>query len=126
MNISVIISSLLSGLLGSMGLGGGTVLIIYLVNFLGTEQLRAQGINLIMFIPCALISVINYCKSGLIKLRPLTGFILLSLAGAAAGYVIVKQIPSALLGKLFGGLLVIFGLRELFSKSEKKTDGKTS
>ena len=50
MNISALLAGLFSGILGSMGLGGGGILIIYLSLFTATEQLKAQGINLIFFI----------------------------------------------------------------------------
>ena len=50
MDFAVIVSSLLSGLLGVMGFGGGSVLIIYLTSFLHMEQRQAQGINLVFFI----------------------------------------------------------------------------
>ena len=45
-----IIAGFLSGLIGSMGFGGGGVLIIYLVVFANIPQLQAQGINLIFFV----------------------------------------------------------------------------
>ena len=60
MNISALLAGLLSGILGSMGLGGGGVLIIYLTLFTDTEQLTAQGINLLFFIPTAIIAVVIY------------------------------------------------------------------
>ena len=45
-----IIAGLLSGIIGAMGLGGGAVLLIYLSLIKGTDQLKAQGINLLFFI----------------------------------------------------------------------------
>ena len=67
MNIAALLAGLFSGILGSMGLGGGGVLIIYLSLFTETEQLKAQGINLLFFIPIAAASVIIYSLKGLIK-----------------------------------------------------------
>ena len=49
MNIGALLAGLFSGIIGGMGLGGGAVLIIYLTVFKNTEQLRAQGINLLFF-----------------------------------------------------------------------------
>ena len=60
MNILALLAGLLSGIIGAMGLGGGAVLIIYLSLFTETEQLTAQGINLLFFIPTALLAVIIY------------------------------------------------------------------
>lgn len=117
MDLYMIISSLLAGIFGSMGLGGGSVLIIYLANYLGLPQKQAQGINLIFFIPCALLSVITYIKSGMVSLRrtlPITFFAVL---GAIAGFIILNFIPTDILSKLFGGFLVAFGLVQLFKKA---------
>ena len=116
MDLYMIISSLLAGLLGSMGFGGGSVLIIYLVNFLGLAQKQAQGINLVFFIPCALLSVITYKKRGMVKIRrtlPVTAF---AIAGSVVGFVILNYIPTYILSKLFGFFLLAFGIRQMFRK----------
>ena len=60
MNMGALLAGLLSGIIGGMGLGGGVVLIIYLTVFLDTPQLKAQGINLLFFIPIAITAVIIY------------------------------------------------------------------
>ncbi len=114
MDLAIIISSFLSGVLGSMGLGGGSVLIIYLTSFLALEQKKAQGINLVFFIPIAILSVILYRKEKLITPSEIKPVIFPSLLGAAAGFILLSFIPASLIAKLFGALLVIMGLRQLF------------
>ena len=112
----MIVSSLRAGLLGSMGYGGGSVLIIYLVNILSLPQKQAQGINLVFFIPCALLSVIFYKSRGMVKIRqtlPVTAF---AIIGAVAGFMLLNFIPTHMLSKLFGGFLLIFGIWQLFRK----------
>ena len=69
MNIAALLAGLFSGILGAMGLGGGAVLIIYLTLFTETDQLTAQGINLLFFIPCALLAVTIYAFKRKIKWR---------------------------------------------------------
>ena len=116
MDLYMIISSLLAGILGSMGFGGGSVLIIYLVNILALPQKQAQGINLIFFIPCALLSVITYQKHGMLKIRrtlPITAFAIL---GSVVGFIILNYIPAFILSKLFGGFLLVFGVWQMFKK----------
>ena len=98
-----------------MGLGSGAVLIIYLTVFLHFEQTKAQGINLLFFIPCAIYSIINYSRHGMIEKKPLSRLVLSGIVGAAAGYTVLKLIPSHMLGKLFGGFLILLALKELFS-----------
>lgn len=55
----------LTGVFASMGLGGGMVLIVYLTVFAGFSQLAAQGINLVFFIPIAIISLVLHTKTSL-------------------------------------------------------------
>lgn len=51
----LILGGLVGGIIGGMGMGGGTLLIPILTIFLGIEQKNAQAINLIAFIPMAVI-----------------------------------------------------------------------
>ena len=63
----LILAGFLAGIFGAMGLGGGSVLIIYLTVFAGVKQLAAQGINLIFFLPTAAVAVFVYSKKRIIK-----------------------------------------------------------
>lgn len=119
MNIITCLVSFLSGLAGSMGLGGGTVLILYLTQLEQINQKTAQGINLLFFLPYAVYSVISYKKMGLIHSPTVKKLIFSSLTGALAGYMIIGRIQTDLLTKLFGAFLIILALREFFSKDEK-------
>ena len=56
----------LSGMLGGMGMGGGTILIPALTIILGVEQHVAQATNLIAFLPMALFSLKSHKDSGLL------------------------------------------------------------
>lgn len=110
------IAAFLSGLLGSMGFGGGSVLIIYLTLFAETDQLTAQGINLLFFIPCAAASVIINIKNKLVKYRVGVYVILGGVLGVAVGTLAVGLIKTDLLSRLFGGFIFIIGLITLFQK----------
>ncbi len=114
------IAAFLSGLLGSMGFGGGSVLIIYLTLFANTDQLTAQGINLLFFIPCAILSVIINIKNKLVKYKVGAYLILGGAVGIAVGAFAVKSIDKSLLSKLFGGFIFIIGLITLFQKPQTK------
>ena len=58
------IAGILSGIIGAMGIGGGGILIIYLTLFADMEQMAAQGINLLFFIPCAVVALIIHIRKG--------------------------------------------------------------
>lgn len=117
MDIYMIISSFISGLLGAMGFGGGSVLIIYLTSFLAYGQKQAQGINLVFFIPCALLSVITYKKNHMIDFKRTLPVTLWATLGAVIGFLILGYIPTELLSKIFGGFLLGLGVFQLFGKA---------
>ncbi len=116
MNIFTVIASFVSGLLCSMGFGGGSVLIIFLTSFMNINQKQAQGINLFFFIPCALYSVVKYKKEKLIDMKLIKPFIICGLIGVGIGYGIINLIPAVFLRKIFGAFLLAMGIKDLFSK----------
>ena len=115
MNLSVIISSFLSGLLGAMGFGGGAVLIIYLTNFLSVAQKEAQGINLLFFVVTGLTAVIINSKNRLTDKKSLIKLLPVALTGLITGYLLLPIIETEVLRRLFGGVLTVLGIRELFA-----------
>ena len=55
----------ITGVLSGFGVGGGTLLLIWLTAFEGLEQTQAQGINLIYFLPCAALALVSHVRNGL-------------------------------------------------------------
>lgn len=117
---SALLAGLFSGILGAMGLGGGSVLIIYLSLFTDTNQLMSQGINLLFFIPTAIAAVIVYAVKRQIKWKTVFKVALWGLLGAAVGIYFADLLGGNITSKLFGGLLIIMGLSEIFRKKGKK------
>lgn len=118
MTIWNIIASLASGILGAMGFGGGGILIIYLTQIRKYEQKKSQGMNLIFFIPSAVTALFIHFKNHLIKIRKILPFLLSALPGVALGLYLTTIISGSFLSKIFGIILIIMGLRELFSKQK--------
>lgn len=121
MTLPMIISSFFSGILGSMGLGGGTVLVVYLTYFRYMAQLKAQGINLVCFIPIATFAVIVYGRQKLTDRRVILPLIIYGILGAIAGFTILEMLPEGILGKLFGGFLIVLSVKEFFGNRKVKT-----
>lgn len=121
MNIGALLAGLFSGIIGGMGLGGGAVLIIYLTVFKDIEQLHAQGINLIFFIPIALTAVIIYAFKKQIKWSITVPIAAGGILGAAAGFFLTDIIGGSFTAKLFGGFLILLGIKEIFSKNKTKS-----
>ena len=115
-----IAASFLGAVIGALGMGGGSVLIIYLTAYLGLEQLTAQGINLVFFLPVAVVALISHHRHGLIKWKVALPCAAVGLVGVYFGQMIAMQMGSELLQKLFGGFLLVIGVREVFVKKPQK------
>ena len=109
----------LTGIFASMGLGGGMVLIVYLTVFAGFSQLVAQGINLVFFIPIAIISLVLHTKNKLVEWKKAVPAVLWGTAAVIISAWLANRIEQSLLSKAFGIFLILMGLKELFFKSEK-------
>ena len=64
-----VLFGLLGGIIGGMGMGGGTLLIPLLTIFLSIEQKTAQSINLLAFIPMALVALIIHFKNKMVMTK---------------------------------------------------------
>ena len=120
MNIFVIIASFLAGALSGMGLGGGGILLVFLTAFSSIDQLTAQGINLIFFLPTGLVAVIVYAIKKQIEWKIVLKMWLYGVIGAFGGYFIARAIENQYLSKIFAVFLIIFGIIILFSKEKNK------
>lgn len=109
----------LTGIFASMGLGGGMVLIVYLTVFAGFSQLVGQGINLVFFIPIAIISLVLHTKNKLVEWKKAVPAFLWGTAAVIISAWLANRIEQSLLSKAFGIFLILMGLKELFFKSEK-------
>lgn len=116
------VAGIAAGIIGAMGIGGGGILIIYLTLYLGMSQQNSQGLNLLFFIPCAIVAIIIHTKNKLINWKKALPLILLGLVGVVIGSIISPYIGDTLLRKLFAGFLLLIGIYTLFSK-EKSTHG---
>lgn len=124
MNWAALLAGLFSGIVGAMGLGGGAVLIIYLSIFTKTAQLEAQGINLIFFIPTAIAAVIIYAIKKQIKWKYTLKIAAWGLLGTLLGIGFADYLGGELTRKIFGGLLIIIGVSEIFTKGAKGLEKK--
>lgn len=114
------IAAFLTGIFAAMGVGGGMILIIYLTFFAGFPQLAAQGINLLYFIPIAVLSVIIHTKNKLIEWKNILPSLIFGTVAAVFGALAADYLGSEVLGKIFGGFIIIIGVKELFGGFKKE------
>lgn len=110
---------LLTGIISGFGIGGGTVLMVYLTAVAGIAQRTAQGINLLYFLPTAAASLLIHSKNNYVNWKAVIPAILCGCITAAVLSFIAMNMELSLLKKLFGGFLVITGLLELFKKTDQ-------
>ena len=121
MNLIIIFAvSFITGILASLGLGGGMILILYLTLFNGTNQLEAQGVNLIFFLPIAALSLIFHTKNKLVEWKKVLPSLITGCIFALAFSLIEISINTDLLSRLFGGFITLTGAYMLFKKYKKR------
>ncbi|SCY17320.1 sulfite exporter TauE/SafE family protein [Alkaliphilus peptidifermentans] len=116
----LILLGLISGFIGGMGIGGGTILIPGLIFITDLKQQTIQSINLISFIPVAIIALFVHTKNKNVDYKVGVPIIIFGLLGAWFGSSIALKIPSDTLKKLFGVFLLIMGIYEFFYKVKEK------
>lgn len=104
------------GFLAGLGIGGGSLLILWLTMVLNLEQHVARGINLLFFLPSALIAAFFRWKQGKIDFKKILPAMVSGCIAALVFSWLGSGMDLELLKKLFGGLLILTGLRELFYK----------
>ena len=56
-------AGLVCGVLSGFGIGGGSLLMVWMTAVLSMEQRAAQGVNLLYFLPCAACALIFHIKN---------------------------------------------------------------
>ena len=105
-----------TGVLSGFGVGGGSLLLIYMTSFAGVPQTLAQGVNLLYFLPTAATALPAHFKNGYVEKRALLPAIAAGLVCSALTAWAATALDVELLRKCFGGFLIAIGLRELFKK----------
>lgn len=105
-----------TGVLSGFGVGGGSLLLVYMTAFAGVEQRLAQGINLLYFLPAGLMALPAHVKNGYIEKQALLPAIGAGLICAALSAWAATAMDVALLKKFFGGFLIVVGVMELVGR----------
>lgn len=114
----ILLVSVLSGIISGMGIGGGTILIPALTIFLGTPQHIAQSVNLLSFVPTAIVAILSHIRQGNIEKKIILRLILCGILGAIPGSFFAVKLPGSLLRRLFGGFLFVMGIYEICCKKK--------
>ena len=102
-----------SGIIGGMGMGGGTILIPALTILLGVNQHIAQATNVIAFLPMAAIVLPRHKKNGLLRTDDVW-IVLPALITTVLGGLVMAALPVEVLKKLFGLFLIALAVKQVF------------
>lgn len=103
-----------AGIIGGMGMGGGTILIPALTILLGVNQHLAQAANVISFLPMAAFVLPAHKANGLLKTENVLYIVLPALVTTVLGGLVMAALPVDALKKLFGLFLLALGVKQLF------------
>ncbi len=105
-----VIAGILGGVLGGMGMGGGTILIPLLTIFYGVNQHSAQAANLVSFLPMATVSLIIHIKNKYVVFKDVLFIIIAGILTCFVGYHLAKSMTGDTLKRVFGGFLSVLSI----------------
>jgi len=101
---------LLAGVVaGTLGVGGGVILIPGMVFLIGVEQHTAQGISLAVITLMALVGTITHYRQENVRLKVALWIIPAAVIFSFVGGTVADVLDASLLRQLFGGLIIIVG-----------------
>ena len=112
----------ISGIVSGLGMGGGTILILFLSLFLDIEQHIAQATNVIFFVPTAITAILVNLRQRNINLKIGIPICLWGVIGAFIGAIISMQMNMKTLRKFFGGFIILIAIYQtyMYIKSKKR------
>lgn len=114
----------LGGILGGMGMGGGTALIPLLTIFCGVQQNVAQGMNLLSFLPMSLFALAVHAKNGLLVKDKIWWIVLPALVFSVLGSLCAAFLPARALRSGFGVFLIVLSFTRFVAARKMQLKSK--
>lgn len=112
-----ILAGVVIAILAGLGVGGGGLLVLYLVFFRAVPQLEAQGLNLIFFIFASGASLAYHIKKRKINIKLTLLLAVAGIVGAVMGAYLANSMSPLVIRKCFGYMLIISGIFALLKKN---------
>lgn len=110
-----LLAGLAGGVLGGMGMGGGTILIPILTMFCGVPQHLAQSVNLLSFLPMAAVSLRVHAQNGLLDTKNILWMIVPATALSVLGGIFVQGVAADTLRVGFGAFLCLLSVYQFYT-----------
>ena len=115
---SLLIATVL-GFLAGIGVGGGSLLILWLTMVVDMPYPQARILNLLFFLPAAVIACLFKKKQGELPLKKVLPAVISGVVAAGVFSLLGTFLDIQVLQKLFGALLLLTGVRELLYRPRK-------
>ena len=102
-----------SGVFAGMGMGGGTFLIPLITLIMGVNQKVAQCINLLVFIPMAIVTIFIYAKKKMIDFKSWWIVSLPACIVSTLGVLLAVDISGRIMKIIFGGFIALIGIIQI-------------
>ena len=114
-----LVLGLVFGFLAGLGIGGGSLLIMWLTLILQMQLQEARAINLVFFIAAAGTITLFRWKKGRFDPKVILPAVISGCVAAVVFTWIGSKLELTILRKIFGILLLATGIRELFYRPRK-------
>ena len=114
-----ILIGILLGFLSGLGTGGGSLLILWLTMVLHMDPLTARSINLMFYIPSALTAILLRRQQGRLSAKDIRPAAIPGCMVAGIFAIVSNRLDAVIVKKVFGGILILVGLRELLYRPRK-------
>lgn len=112
-----LLAGVLTGLFSAIfGVGGGLVVVPYMVIALGASQHLAEGTSLVVIIPTALAGAWTYTKRGLVDWKAAMYLAMGGAASAIIGASVAHLVTASTLQRVYASFLLLISYRFLVSR----------
>jgi len=112
MNIVHFLIGAATGIISGFGVGGGSLLVLYLTALADVSQYTAGGINLLYFIGCAPAALIGHIRNRMIEVKAVLWCVVAGIITVIPTSIIAANLDTNLLRRMFGIILIYVGVKE--------------
>lgn len=107
------------------GVGGGLLMVPFMVLVLGKSQHLAEGTSLLVIIPTAAVGVIAHARRDYVSFRRAALVALGGVGGAYAGASLALKIPEKPLRLIFGAVLLVVAAHLIWQGVTQRSSGES-
>ena len=109
-SVGVVAFGMFTGVLSALfGVGGGLVMVPFMVLTLGSDQHLAEGTSLLAIVPTAIVGVTAHARRGYVSFKHAALLAVGGVGGSYLGATIALQLEESILQIILGAFLAVMG-----------------